>query len=325
MSALLQVKNLRVSFDAGGAQIWRRKSIHGVADVSFKIAAGETYAIVGESGCGKTTLLRAIAGLFPASGGSVKFMDKEIIGISPAEYRPLRKEIAVMFQDPVGSLSPRCTVQSLLAEPYIINRMHDVDLRHEVERLLDMVGLHSKLSARYPHELSGGQARRVGVARALALSPKLILADEPTAGLDVSVQGELLNLLNELQEKLGLAMMLITHNLNVIRHVADRMGIMYLGRLVEEGDTQSIFSHSRHPYTRCLLSANSSSEMDASGQRIALHGEPPGIATRPHGCEFRQRCPFADEKLCAQTPTWLTDDQQHGVRCLKPLTAIEKL
>ena len=319
MTALLEVENLRVSFPSGGVLGWRQKTIDGVADVSFNIASGETYAIVGESGSGKTTLLRAIAGLLPVAGGSVKFDGQEISGLSPSEYRPLRKDIAVMFQDPVGSLSPRRTVQALLAEPYVINGMKDRDLRTEVARLLDMVGLPTDFAGRYPHQLSGGQARRIGVARALALSPKLILADEPTAGLDVSVQGELLNLLNDLRENLGLAMMMITHNLNVIRHVAARMGIMYLGRLVEEGDTQEIFSHPRHPYTLCLLSANPSIDPTASERRITLQGEPPSIAMRPQGCEFRQRCPFAEEPLCTQTPAWTMLDERRGLRCLKPL------
>ena len=290
----------------------------GVAGVSFAVASGETYAIVGESGSGKTTLLRAIAGLIPAIG-SIKFNGREIAGISNSEYRPLRKDIAVMFQDPVGSLSPRCTVQSLLAEPYVINGMKNRDLRAEVRRLLNTVGLPADFAARYPHQLSGGQARRVGVARALALSPKLILADEPTAGLDVSVQGELLNLFNDLRENMGLAMVMITHNLNVIRHVADRMGIMYLGRLVEEGDTQAIFAAPRHPYTLCLLSANPSHNPSVRARRITLQGEPPGIVSRPQGCEFRERCPFVEEPLCRQTPPWTTGDSRRSWRCLKPL------
>ncbi len=319
MTALLQVENLRVSFPCGSIWKWNRETMDGVAGVSFTVSAGETYAIVGESGSGKTTLLRAIAGLIPVSGGSIKFDGQEIVGLSDSEYRPLRRDIAVMFQDPVGSLSPRCTVYSLLAEPYIINGMKNKDLRAEVRRLLEMVGLPADFAARHPHQLSGGQARRVGVARALALSPKLILADEPTAGLDVSVQGELLNLLNDLQENLGLAMMMITHNLNVIRHVADRMGIMYLGRLVEEGDTPAIFSSPRHPYTLCLLSANPSPDINMRQRRITLQGEPPSIAQRPQGCEFRERCPFAEESLCLQTPPWTMDDTHRGWRCLKPL------
>lgn len=315
---LLEVKNLSVGFPVGGLLRRRDNLAYGVADVSFSVAPGETYAIIGESGSGKTTLLRAIAGLIPIADGSIKFNGKEISGLPDIEYRALRKEIAVMFQDPVGSLSPRYTVQSLLEEPYVIHGMKDRNLRAEALRLLDAVGLPADIANRYPHQLSGGQARRVGVARALALSPTLILADEPTAGLDVSVQGELLNLLNDLRERMNLAMIMVTHNLNVIRHVADRMGIMYLGRLVEEGGTEEVFAHPRHPYTLCLLSANPSIDQDSPKNRVMIQGEPPGIVHRPEGCEFRQRCPFADHALCMQTPGWTTEDHR-GWRCLKPL------
>ena len=307
MSALLEVNDLRIDFGA----------VTAVAGVSFKIGAGETYAIVGESGSGKTTVIRAIAGLLPSHSGSVKYEGKEIRGLCERDFRPLRRDIAMMFQDPSGSLSPRQTVRSIITEPFRIQGMKDHDLDAEARRLLEMVGLTEDFAGRYPYQLSGGQARRVGVARALALEPKLILADEPTAGLDVSVQGELLNLLNDLRERLGLAMVIITHNLNVVRHVADRMGIMYLGRFVEEGTTEAIFASPRHPYTLCLLSANPEPDPDAEIERIALMGEPPSLHNRPTGCEFRARCPYAKD-LCQQTPHWKTSDQ-HGVRCLLPL------
>jgi peptide/nickel transport system ATP-binding protein len=290
-----------------------------LAGVSFKVDPGETYALVGESGSGKTTVIRAIAGLAPAQEGSVKFDGKEIRGLSERALRPLRKDIAMMFQDPVGSLSPRLTIRSLITEPYRIQGMKNRDLDAEARRLLEMVNLPSHFADRYPYQLSGGQARRVGVARALALEPRLILADEPTAGLDVSVQGELLNLLNTLREKLGLAMVIITHNLNVVRHVADRMGIMYLGRLVEEGTTEAIFADPRHPYTRCLLSANPEPDPDARLERIALRGEPPSLLNRPSGCEFRERCPVAQD-ICHHTPNWEVY-HGHGLRCLAPLSS----
>ena len=312
MSALLQVSNLSVDYSTRGA--WRRQSVRAVIEVSFSIAAGETYAIAGESGSGKTTLLRAIAGLVPSSGGDIRF-DGELV----TDHRPLRRKIAVMFQDPGGSLSPRCTVRTLLSEPFVINDvMKKREAVAEVKRLLDMVGLPADFADRYPHQLSGGQARRIGVARALALSPQLVLADEPTAGLDVSVQGELLNLLNELREKTGLAMLLITHNLHVIRHVADRMGILYLGRLVEEGRSADLFDAPRHPYTLCLLSANQSGG-PLDDKRLILHGEAPGIHQRPTGCEFHNRCPFAEKPLCWQTPVWEDGGDGHGWRCAKPL------
>ncbi|KIC25012.1 MULTISPECIES: oligopeptide/dipeptide ABC transporter ATP-binding protein [unclassified Leisingera] len=306
--SLLDVKNLKTSYGP----------VNVLAGVSFTVEPGETYALVGESGSGKTTVIRAIAGLAPAQEGSVKFEGREIRGASERDMRPLRKDIAMMFQDPVGSLSPRLTIRSLITEPYRIQGMKDRDLDAEARRLLEMVNLPAHFADRYPYQLSGGQARRVGVARALALEPKLILADEPTAGLDVSVQGELLNLMNDLRERLGLAMVIITHNLNVVRHVADRMGIMYLGRLVEEGTTEAIFKEPRHPYTRCLLSANPEPDPDARLERIALKGEPPSLLRRPKGCEFRERCPFAQE-ICIQTPQWEVANG-HGLRCLAPLS-----
>ena len=305
--SLLRVRDLHTSYGA----------VHVLAGIDFDVAPGETYALVGESGSGKTTVIRAIAGLAPAQKGSVLFDGQEIRGISERRFRPLRKDIAMMFQDPTGSLSPRLTIRSLITEPYRIQGMKDRDLAAEGTRLLEMVNLPAHFADRYPYQLSGGQARRVGVARALALEPKLILADEPTAGLDVSVQGELLNLLNDLRERLGLAMVIITHNLNVVRHVADRMGIMYLGRLVEEGTTEDIFREARHPYTHCLLSANPEPDPDAQLNRIALKGEPPSLLDRPSGCEFRERCPFAAE-ICTNEPPWVQEGI-HGHRCLRPL------
>ncbi|MES0885193.1 ABC transporter ATP-binding protein [Roseibium sp. SCP14] len=307
--SLLNVAGLKTSYG----------QLNVLAGVSFQVDPGETYALVGESGSGKTTVIRAIAGLAPAQEGSVMFGGQEIRGLPERSLRPLRKDIAMMFQDPVGSLSPRLTIRSLITEPYRIQGMKNRDLDAEARRLLEMVNLPAHFADRYPYQLSGGQARRVGVARALALEPRLILADEPTAGLDVSVQGELLNLLNTLRERLGLAMVIITHNLNVVRHVADRMGIMYLGRLVEEGTTEAIFADPRHPYTRCLLSANPEPDPDARLERIALKGEPPSLLHRPSGCEFRDRCPVAQD-ICLQTPNWEVD-HGHGVRCLVPLSS----
>ncbi|WP_170379461.1 oligopeptide/dipeptide ABC transporter ATP-binding protein [Ruegeria atlantica] len=306
--SLLNVVDLKTSYGP----------VNVLAGVSFTVEPGETYALVGESGSGKTTVIRAIAGLAPAQDGSVTFEGQEIRGAPEKVMRPLRKDMAMMFQDPVGSLSPRLTIRSLITEPYRIQGMKDRDLDAEAKRLLEMVNLPTHFADRYPYQLSGGQARRVGVARALALEPKLILADEPTAGLDVSVQGELLNLLNDLRERLGLAMVIITHNLSVVRHVADRMGIMYLGRLVEEGTTETIFNDPRHPYTRCLLSANPEPDPDARLERIALKGEPPSLLKRPSGCEFRERCPFAKD-VCTQTPEWEVGEG-HGLRCLAPLS-----
>ncbi len=236
MSALLEVRDLVVRFGGGRSLAslvtGRSDSIAAVAGTSFAMAEGETFALVGESGSGKTTLARALIGLTPVASGSVLFQGQSTLGLAGAALKRLHRDIAMIFQDPVGSLSPRFTVRGLLAEPFRIHGLADRDLDAEVERLLGLVGLPRAMADRLPHQLSGGQARRVGVARAIALSPKLVIADEPTAGLDVSVQGEVLNLLNDLRETLGLSMLIITHNLNVVRHVADRMAIMYLGRFV---------------------------------------------------------------------------------------------
>ncbi len=304
---LLSVSNLKTSY--GKTTV--------LTGVSFHVDEGETYALVGESGSGKTTLIRAIAGLAPAQEGSILFQGHELRGLSDRKMRSFRKDISLMFQDPVGSLSPRLTVGGLITEPYRIQGMTNRDLNAEAARLLEMVGLPADMAGRYPFQLSGGQARRVGVARALALEPKLLLADEPTAGLDVSVQGELLNLLNDLRDQLGLSMLIITHNLNIVRHVSDRMGIMYLGQLVEEGTTEDVFHHSKHPYTRALLSASPKPDPHAKMDRIILHGDPPSLLKRPSGCEFRSRCPFAKD-ICKDTPEW-NETHGHSVRCFIPL------
>jgi peptide/nickel transport system ATP-binding protein len=300
MTALLEITDLEVGFPMAGGLLGmvtgRGDQIIAVAGVSLTVEAGTTFAIVGESGSGKTTLARAINGLVAAGAGSIRFEGQELLGLSEADFKPLRRQIAMMFQDPVGSLSPRLTVGALLQEPFRVHGMSGRDLNAEVERLLNLVGLPPAFAGRYPHQLSGGQARRVGVARALALEPKLVIADEPTAGLDVSVQGEILNLMNELQERLGIAILIITHNLHVVRHVAHHMAIMYLGRVVEEGATERIFAHPRHPYTLALLSANPKPDPDAIGKPLALEGEIPSLLSRPEGCEFHTRCPFAQPR-----------------------------
>jgi oligopeptide/dipeptide ABC transporter ATP-binding protein len=214
--------------------------------------------------------------------------------------KPDRKRVALMFQDPVGSLSPRMTIRKILAEPSEIHDTGVKDHDEEALRLLSLVGLGKDFADRYPHQLSGGQARRVGVARALALNPELLIADEPTAGLDVSIQGEVLNLLSRLQQEMGLGIMIITHNLNVVRHVADRMAIMYLGRFIEQGHSQDIFKRSRHPYTAALLSANPSPDPDSQREHIEMKGEIPSLLHRPSGCEFHSRCPRA-QGICVES------------------------
>ncbi|MDI3337653.1 ABC transporter ATP-binding protein [Defluviimonas aestuarii] len=304
MSALLEIRDVFVRFKLRGGVFSSAGTIDAVSGVSLDIEEGKTYGIVGESGSGKTTLARAVAGLHHASEGSILYRGQELVDLPEAEFRKLRREIVMMFQDPIGSLSPRLTIKSLITEPFRIQGMSDRDLEAEAKRLLTMVGLPPEFAARYPYQISGGQARRVGVARALALDPKLLIADEPTAGLDVSIQGEMLNLLARLQDELGLAIMIITHNLNVVRHITDKVGIMYLGKLVEEGPTEEVFARPQHPYTLALLAANPEPDPDAQLMRVELQGEPPSILRRPTGCEFHTRCPFVQLRCSTEVPAW---------------------
>ena len=321
MSPLLDVRDVTVRYPAGN-RITARFSgqppfIEAVLRVSFALEAGKTYALVGESGSGKTTLARAIVGLIPLHGGSIDFAGRQISGLSEAALRTVRREIAMIFQDPVGSLSPRLKVRSILAEPFKVHG-ETADLGNKISALLDDVGLPAHFAERYPHQLSGGQARRIGVARALALRPKLIIADEPTAGLDVSIQGEMLNLMHDLQAKFGTAFLMITHNLNVVRHVAERMAVMYLGRIVEEGSTAAIFKASRHRYTRALLSANLKPDPDQSAHLIEVEGETPSLLRRPSGCEFHPRCTFG-LPLCKEVaPKEQLSGSDHRFSCHNP-------
>jgi oligopeptide/dipeptide ABC transporter ATP-binding protein len=297
MSALLSIRDLRVRYPVSGGletllKPGRPRHVDVVHGVSLDIAKGDTLAVVGESGSGKTTLAMAVCGLAPVLSGRVLFDGTPVPTDRHNSLQPDRRRVAMMFQDPAGSLSPRMTVRKLLAEPYRIHPGLSNDPDHSALDLLSMVGLDKTFGDRYPHQLSGGQARRVGVARALALKPDLLIADEPTAGLDVSIQGEVLNLLAELQQSMGLGVMIITHNLNIVRHVADHMAIMYLGRFVEQGRSEQVFHHPRHPYTAALLAANPSTDPDAVPDRIELKGEVPGLLQRPQGCEFHTRCPY---------------------------------
>ncbi len=319
MSELLTVRDLESRFKVGGGLFSPKSYIKAVAGVSLDLKEAETLAIVGESGSGKTTLARAIAGLGEDASGEVLFEGRNVLELRKADQKSLRRDVAFIFQDAVSSLSPRYTVRALLLEPFQIHGMMPEDPDAEVDRMLTLVGLPATMADRRPHELSGGQARRVGVARALALGPKLVIADEPTAGLDVSVQGEVLNLLNDLREKLNLALLVITHNLNIVRHVADHMAIMYLGRIVEIGETQHIFDHPKHPYTAALLSANPSTEIGVADGRIRLEGEVPSLLARPAGCEFHGRCPYAREKCRHDAPDMRRAPDGRRFTCHFPL------
>ncbi|MCK7592289.1 ABC transporter ATP-binding protein [Pseudomarimonas salicorniae] len=325
MTPLLSVRDAQVRYRhtdglAARLRLRGRAWVEVVRGVSLEVHPRQTLAIVGESGSGKTSLAMALMGLVPMHQGEVAFDGQPIARGSDGCLRPDRRRIAMMFQDPAGSLSPRMTVGEALCEPFQIHgRGRGREGPDEALRLLDMVGLGADFAARYPHQLSGGQARRVGVARALALEPSLLIADEPTAGLDVSIQGDVLNLLTGLQERMGLGILIITHNLNIVRHVADRMAIMYLGKFVEQGDAADVFKQPQHPYTQALLSANPIPDPDADIERLPLQGEVPNLLRIPDGCEFHPRCPFAQADCRSQPPTTTTLDDGHRYRCHHPV------
>jgi oligopeptide/dipeptide ABC transporter ATP-binding protein len=324
MPPLLEVQDLTVRFRIMGLvrQLLTaapRPHVEAVAGVSFELAPGSTLALVGESGSGKTTLGRALIGLVRPSGGRVRFEGADQPGRSTSAWKRWRRQMAMMFQDPVGSLSPRLTVRSLITEPLAIHGTGRQDREAEARRLLALVGLPADFGSRFPHELSGGQARRVGVARALSLNPRLVIADEPTAGLDVSVQGEILNLMGRLQRELGLSYLLITHNLAIVRHVSDRVAVMYLGRLVETGPTDQIFARPAHPYTHALLAAQPEPDPDRRRLTAELTGEVPSLRHRPPACEFHTRCPFAEPLCREKTPELRQIAPERKVRCHFPL------
>lgn len=323
MTGLLLVRDLRVRYRLPGGLLpkWGGSPSHVdvVHGVSLEIERGQTVAVVGESGSGKTTLAMALSGLAPVQGGEVYFDGGKLQHDRGGRLIPDRRKVSLMFQDPVGSLSPRMTIGQALAEPFLIHPEGGKDPRQEARRLLSLVGLNDDFANRYPHQLSGGQARRVGVARAVALGPELLIADEPTAGLDVSIQGEVLNLLARLQEDMGLGILLITHNLNVVRHVADQMAVMYLGRFVERGSSEKVFNQPRHPYTAALLSANPGTDPDTRADRIELSGEVPSLLNRPPGCEFHTRCPRVHERCKDAFPVTMTEACGHMFNCYFPM------
>lgn len=321
---LLSVKNLQVRFDTMSKfkamiQGVDKPYVDAVLGVSLDLRRGETLGLVGESGSGKTTLGRAILGLIKSHSGSVTIDGKEISDLSEAKLRKLRADMAMMFQDPVGSLSPRQTVRALITEPFDIHRKGGFDIDVEAKRLCDMVNLPLSILSKYPHELSGGQARRVGVARALALEPGLIIADEPTAGLDVSVQGEILNLMRDLQLRKELAYLIITHNLPVVRHISDRLAIMYLSRIVEQGDCAAIFDNPAHPYTEALVKGIPQPDPDKRRDLLTIEGEVPSLNNRPTGCEFHTRCKYVQDKCKVERPHTQTLKDGRSVQCHFPL------
>ena len=314
-SPLLSVKDLTVNFTGA------RGRIQAVAGVSFDLAPGETLGLVGESGCGKTTLGRAIVRLVqPSKGGEVRFRGRDITSLDNRQFRPLRKEMQMIFQDPFGSLNPRLTVGQMLGEAL---RVHGItrggeETTTKVRMLLDTVGLNREYANRYPHEFSGGQRQRVGIARALAVNPSFIICDEPVSALDVSIQSQIINLLKDLQREFGLTYLFIAHDLSVVEYISDRVAVMYLGKIVEITDGETLYAGPKHPYTQALLSAIPLPELGHHRERIVLKGDLPGPLSIPEGCSFHPRCPFAMPKCREQEPELLAlkENPLHRVSCL---------
>ena len=321
---LLDIQDLRVRFRIQGrvrAFLERNPDpfVDAVLGANLALERGGTLGLIGESGSGKTTLGRSVLGLLEPSEGSIRVDGTDTGTLSAGRWMEFRRNLAMIFQDPVGSLSPRKTVRSLLAEPYHIHGEADGGVEPRIRRLCEMVQLPSQMLDRYPHELSGGQARRVGVARALALEPSLVVADEPTAGLDVSVQGEILNLLAQLREERGLSYLLVSHNLPAIRHICDSLAIMYLGRIVERGPCEAVFLAPAHPYTDALIRGIPQPDPAKRIRAAPIEGEIPSLINRPSGCEFHTRCPHASERCRADNPVERTIADGRQVRCHHPL------
>ncbi len=306
---LLRATDIVKNFTLRSKKLGQRSIVQAVAGVSLEVRRGETLGIVGESGCGKSTLARCLVQLMPVTSGTVEFNGTKLTGLSRRRLRPHRREMQLVFQDPYASLNPRRRVGDIVAEPLRINKYGDDQrIKERVEELFRIVGLDPASVNRYPHEFSGGQRQRIGIARALSLNPSLVVADEPVSALDVSVQAQVLNLMADLQRELALTYVFIAHDLGVVRHVSDRVGVMYLGELVELGDAETLYERPLHPYTEALLSVVP--ELDdgtrPKRERIVLTGDVPDPSDKPSGCPFHPRCPVATE-LCTTTKPALVE------------------
>ncbi|SHN82437.1 ABC transporter ATP-binding protein [Desulfitobacterium chlororespirans] len=313
---LLEIQHLKQYFPVKSEKLLEKKVVKAVDDVSFYINKGETLGLVGESGCGKTTTGRTLLRLHEPTGGKILYAGKDITRVNMLPYR---RKMQIVFQDPYASLNPRMTVGDIVGEAIDIHRLaaNAQERRERIVELLSLVGLNTEHANRYPHEFSGGQRQRVGIARALAVNPEFIVCDEPISALDVSIQAQVVNMFEELQQRMGLTYLFISHNLSVVKHISNRIGVMYLGKLVELADSYELTFHSVHPYTRSLISAIpiADPKVSRSTQRIVLEGDVPSPVNPPSGCRFRTRCVYADERCAAEEPEWREVSAGHFAAC----------
>ena len=315
--AMISVRNLKMYFPVGGSLFEKKKTLKAVDDVSFTINRGETLGLVGESGCGKTTVGRTILHLYKPTGGEVIFDGKPVK--TKQDIQEFRKKATMVFQDPYSSLNPRMTVSDIVGEPLDVHKLYSSKKERE-ERILELlghVGLNSEHASRYAHEFSGGQRQRIGIARALAVNPDFIVCDEPVSALDVSIQAQVINMFDDLQEKLGLTYLFVAHDLLVVRHISDRIAVMYLGKMVELAEANEIYNHPLHPYSQSLLSAVPvpDPKIARANQRIALSGDIPSPLNAPSGCPFRTRCRYATDACAQSMPPFEEVAPGHFVAC----------
>ena len=317
--AMISVRNLKMYFPVGGSLFEKKKTLKAVDDVSFDLYPGETFGLVGESGCGKTTVGRTIVRLYQPTAGQILLDGTDIAPLTEKEVLPYRSRMQMIFQDPYASLNPRMTVASIVGEPLRYQGMSAKDIDDRVRELVECVGLKEDHLNRYPHEFSGGQRQRIGIARALASKPDFIVCDEPISALDVSIQAQIINMLEELQARFGMTYLFVSHDLSMVRHISKRVAVMYLGHIVEMAPVNELYANMLHPYTKALMSAVPIADPDAAekSRRIVLQGDVPQPINPPSGCPFRTRCPYADKACAEQIPELKDMGGGHMVACHK--------